>query len=64
MFAVGVGWRSVLQILRRWIPVARYLAALTLPDKIRHGKLTQIQVAVSVILGDRGDMSHEGLHNA
>ena len=43
------------------MPVARYLAALTWPDQIRHGKVTQIEVAVTMVFGDGFDMLSDRL---
>ena len=47
---------AVLQIQHRWGPEAGCLAVLTLPDKTRHGEITEIQVATPVVFSDKSDL--------
>ena len=63
MSAAALWLMAVLQIEIQG-PVSPRLLVLTLPDKIRHGEITEIQVAVSVIFGDRTDLSHDCVDNA
>ena len=41
------------------------LAVLTLPAEIRHGEITKVEVAISLILCDRvAELLHDGLDDA
>ena len=55
---------SVLQIAFRQNPVSRFLVLWTLPDKIRHSEITEIQVAVSVIFGDGVYVLHDSFDHS
>ena len=55
---------SVLQISFRQKPVSRFLVLWTLPDKIRHSEITEIQVATSVIFGDGVYVLHDRLDHS
>ena len=63
MSAAALWLLAVLQIEIQG-PVSPRLLVLTLPDKIRHGEITEIQVAIPVILSDRTDLSHDGINDA
>ena len=62
----AVTWvRVVLQIYHCYDSDHRPLAVLTLPDKIRHGKATKIEITISTIFGDRSaDLLHDSVNNA
>ena len=53
---------AVLQISHCLGPGARSLAVLTRPDKIRHRKVTEIQITVSVVLSDWVNVFHHCLY--
>ena len=55
---------SVLQISFRQKPVSRFLVLWTLPDKIRHSEITEIQVAISVMFGDCVYVLHDRLDHS
>ena len=55
---------SVLQISFRQKPVSRFLVLWTLPDKIRHSEITEIQVAISVVFGDGIYVLHDSLDHS
>jgi hypothetical protein len=63
MCAAALWLLAVLQIEIQG-PVSPRLLVLTLPDKIRHGEITEIQVAISVIPGDRTDLFHDCIDDA
>ena len=55
---------SVLQIPHGLGPGARILAGLTRPDKIRHGEIAEVEIAVPVVLSDGLNVLHHGLYDA
>ena len=57
-------WLPVLQIFHRWVADYRHLRVLTLPDKIRHREITEVEISVSLILSNRVDVCHYGLQDA
>ena len=46
------------------MPVSRRLGILILPDKIRHREVTEVEVTVTVILGNDIDVLHKRIQHA
>ena len=55
----------VLQIYHHYDSDHRFLVVLILPDQIRHGKVTKIEIDISMVFGDwSADMLHDSFKNA